>query len=75
MSSPLAADMVTKVMVWVPYIWGRNLVVTGPTVTRYLIDEATTSISRTRIAVTGGATCRTRSPTAPTGTRWATRAR
>jgi peptide/nickel transport system substrate-binding protein len=43
--------MMTKVMVWVPYIWGRNIVITGPTVTRYLIDEATTTISLTQIAV------------------------
>jgi hypothetical protein len=43
--------MMTKVMAWAPYIWGRNVVITAPTVTRYMIDVATTSISLTQIAV------------------------
>ena len=43
--------MMEKVMVWVPYIWGRNIVITGPTVTKYTFDNATTTISLTQIAV------------------------
>ena len=49
--SKMDQNMMTNVMAWVPYIWGRNIVITGPTVTRYLIDEATTTISLTQIAV------------------------
>jgi peptide/nickel transport system substrate-binding protein len=43
--------MMTKVVAWVPYVWGRNIVITAPTVTRYVMDEATSSISLTQIAV------------------------
>jgi peptide/nickel transport system substrate-binding protein len=43
--------MMTKVMAWVPYVWGRNIVVTGPTVTHYTQDQASSSISLTQIAV------------------------
>jgi hypothetical protein len=35
----------------VPYVWGRNLVVTAPDVTRYVMDVATSSLSLTQIAV------------------------
>jgi peptide/nickel transport system substrate-binding protein len=43
--------MMTKVVAWVPYVWGRNTVITAPTVTRYVMDMATSSISLTQIAV------------------------
>jgi len=49
--SGLDETMMTKVMAWVPYVWGRNIVITGPTVTRYVMDVATSSISLTQIAV------------------------
>jgi peptide/nickel transport system substrate-binding protein len=49
--STLDETMMTKVMAWVPYVWGRNIVITGPTVTRYVMDIATSSISLTQIAV------------------------
>jgi hypothetical protein len=50
-ASSTKTQMMTKVMTWAPYIWGRNVVITAPTVTRYMIDVATTSISLTQIAV------------------------
>jgi hypothetical protein len=49
--SGLDQTMMTKVMAWVPYVWGRNIVITGPTVTKYVMDVATSSISLTQIAV------------------------
>jgi len=49
--SSLDETMMTNVMAWVPYVWGRNIVVTAPTVTRYVMDIATSSISLTQIAV------------------------
>lgn len=49
--SSLDKIMMTQVMAWVPYVWGRNIVVTAPTVTRYVMDIATSSISLTQIAV------------------------
>jgi peptide/nickel transport system substrate-binding protein len=49
--SGLDKTMMTKVMAWVPYVWGRNIVVTAPDVTRYVMDVATSSISLTQIAV------------------------
>jgi peptide/nickel transport system substrate-binding protein len=54
--SGLDQTMMTKVMAWVPYVWGRNIVITGPTVTRYVLDIATSSISLTQIAVNNHAT-------------------
>lgn len=47
--------MMTKVMAWVPYVWGRNIVITGPTVTRYVMDSMSSSISLTQIAVSNHA--------------------
>ncbi len=47
----LDRTMMTKVMAWVPYVWGRNIVITAPDVTRYVMDVATSSISLTQIAV------------------------
>jgi peptide/nickel transport system substrate-binding protein len=47
----LDETMMTKVVAWVPYVWGRNIVITGPTVTRYVMDEGTSSISLTQLAV------------------------
>jgi peptide/nickel transport system substrate-binding protein len=49
--SSLDKQMMTNVVAWVPYIWGRNIVITAPTVTRYVMDIATSSISLTQIAV------------------------
>lgn len=43
--------MMTVVLPWVPYVWGKNIVVTAPTVTRYVMDVMTSSISLTQIAV------------------------
>ena len=54
--SNLDKQMMTNVVAWVPYIWGRNIVITGPTVTRYAMDIATSSISLTQIAVSNHAT-------------------
>ncbi|HEY7144758.1 MAG TPA: ABC transporter substrate-binding protein [Streptosporangiaceae bacterium] len=53
--SNLDKQMMTSVMAWVPYIWGRNIVITAPTVTRYAMDIATSSISLTQIAVSNHA--------------------
>lgn len=50
-ASSTKTQMMTKVVAWAPYIWGRNVVITASTVTRYMIDVATTSISLTQIAV------------------------
>jgi hypothetical protein len=47
----LDKTMMTKVVAWVPYVWGRNIVITAPDVTRYVMDIATSSISLTQIAV------------------------
>jgi ABC-type transport system substrate-binding protein len=47
----LDKTMMTRVMAWVPYVWGRNIVITGPTVTRYVMDSMSSSISLTQIAV------------------------
>ena len=49
-------NMTTNVMAWVPYIWGRNIVITAPDVTRYVLDIATSSMSLTQIAVSNHAT-------------------
>ncbi len=43
--------MMTRVMAWVPYLWGRYNVITAPTVTRYVANELGNSISLTEIAV------------------------
>jgi hypothetical protein len=53
--SNLDKQMMTSVVAWVPYIWGRNIVITAPTVTRYVMDIATSSISLTQIAVSNHA--------------------
>jgi peptide/nickel transport system substrate-binding protein len=53
--SNLDRQMMTSVVAWVPYIWGRNIVITAPTVTRYAMDIATSSISLTQIAVSNHA--------------------
>jgi hypothetical protein len=54
--SGLDQTMMTKVMAWVPYVWGRNIVITGPTVSQYTMDITTSSLSLTRIAVTNHVT-------------------
>jgi peptide/nickel transport system substrate-binding protein len=52
----LDQTMMTKVMAWVPYVWGRNIVITGPTVSQYTMDITTSSLSLTRLAVTNHVT-------------------
>jgi len=47
--------MMTKVVAWVPYLWGNYVNITAPDVTRYLVDQATGSISLTQIAVSNHA--------------------
>jgi len=47
----LDKTMMTSVVAWVPYVWGRNIVITSSDVTRYMMDMATSSISLTQIAV------------------------
>jgi peptide/nickel transport system substrate-binding protein len=54
--SKMDQNMMTNVMAWVPYIWGRNIVITAPDVTRYMMDVATNSISLTQLAVSNHAT-------------------
>lgn len=43
--------MMTQVVAWVPYMWGRYNVIVAPTVTRYVANELGNSISLTEIAV------------------------
>jgi ABC-type transport system substrate-binding protein len=43
--------MMTDIVAWVPYMWGNYVNVTAPDVTRYVVDQATGSISLTQIAV------------------------
>jgi peptide/nickel transport system substrate-binding protein len=47
--------MMTDVVAWVPYMWGNYVNITAPDVTRYVVDQATGSISLTQIAVSNNA--------------------
>lgn len=47
----LDKTMMTKVVAWVPYMWGHYIVVTSPAVTKYVFSQSTGSISLTQIAV------------------------
>lgn len=47
----LDATMMTKVAAWAPYIWGRYIVVTAPSVTHYVVDAATATVSLRQISV------------------------
>ena len=47
--------MMTSVVAWVPYLWGNYVNITASDVTRYLVDQATGSISLTEIAVSNHA--------------------
>jgi peptide/nickel transport system substrate-binding protein len=47
--------MMTDVVAWVPYMWGNYVNITAPDVTRYVVDQATGSISLTQIAVSNRA--------------------
>jgi len=48
--------MMTNVVAWVPYLWGNYVNITAPDVTRYVVDQATGSVSLTQIAVSNHAT-------------------
>jgi len=47
--------MMTKVVSEVPYLWGNYVNITAPDVTRYVVDQATGSVSLTQIAVSNNA--------------------
>jgi len=47
--------MMTQVVAWVPYMWGNYVNITAPDVTRYVVDQATGSISLTQISVSNHA--------------------
>ena len=46
----------TKVVAWVPYMWGNYVSITAPDVTRYVVEQWTDSIDFTQIAVSNNAT-------------------
>jgi ABC-type transport system substrate-binding protein len=43
--------MMTKVVAWAPYMWGHYIVITAPTVTKYVANEIGNSVSLTQMAV------------------------
>jgi peptide/nickel transport system substrate-binding protein len=47
-------DLMTKVIPWVPYLWGNNFTVISPTVTEYTFDQFSGTISWCHIAVNNG---------------------
>jgi peptide/nickel transport system substrate-binding protein len=49
-------DLMTKVVAWVPYMWGNYVSITAPDVTRYVVEQWTDSIDFTQIAVSNHAT-------------------
>ena len=49
-------DLMTKVVAWVPYMWGNYVSITAPDVTRYVVEQWTDSIDFTQIAVSNNAT-------------------
>jgi peptide/nickel transport system substrate-binding protein len=48
--------MMETVVPYAPYIWGKKVDVTAPTVTKYLLDQAFNTISLTQITVSNDAT-------------------
>ncbi len=48
--------MMTNVVAFVPYLWGNYVNITASDVTRYVVDQATGSISLTQISVSNHAT-------------------
>jgi peptide/nickel transport system substrate-binding protein len=48
--------MMETVVPYAPYIWGKKVDVTAPTVTKYLLDQAFNTISLTQITVNNDAT-------------------
>lgn len=44
-------NMMENVVAWVPYMWGNYVDITAPDVTKYVVDQATGSISLTQISV------------------------
>ena len=49
-------DTMTNVVAFVPYLWGNYVNITASDVTRYVVDQATGSISLTQISVSNHAT-------------------
>jgi ABC-type transport system substrate-binding protein len=47
----LDKDLMTKYVPWVPYLWSTNFTVVAPTVTKYVYDQFSTTISWCHIAV------------------------
>jgi peptide/nickel transport system substrate-binding protein len=47
----LDKTMMTKVAAWAPYIWGRYIVITAPTTTRFVVNPETATLSIRQIAV------------------------
>ncbi len=47
----LDKDLMTKYIPWVPYLWSTNFTVVGPSVTTYVYDQFSTTISWCHIAV------------------------
>ena len=52
----LDATMMTKVAAWAPYIWGRSVVITAPTVKRYVQDPWSGLMSIRQAKVDNGLT-------------------
>lgn len=50
----LDATMMTKVAAWAPYMWGHYIVITAPTVTRFVVNAQTATVSFRQIAVNNG---------------------
>src|SRR5262245_1795674 len=47
-------DLMTDQVPWVPYLWSTNFTVVQPTVTKYVYDQFSTTISWCHIAVNNG---------------------
>jgi ABC-type transport system substrate-binding protein len=47
----LDKDLMTKYVPWAPYLWSTNFTVVSPTVTKYVYDQFSTTISWCHIAV------------------------
>jgi peptide/nickel transport system substrate-binding protein len=52
----LDKDMMTKVAAWAPYLWGRSVVITAPTVTHFVENPWTGLMSITQTKVDNGQT-------------------
>jgi peptide/nickel transport system substrate-binding protein len=47
----LDATMMTKVAAWAPYMWGRYIVITAPTTSRFVVNPMTATVSIRQVAV------------------------